>query len=229
MNNDFEIRGRETAIFIKTSKGEMVETLISTDDLEKVRDFIGNWLPVWSEGTKSYYVQGFGGLVNNPKKNLSLHRWIMDEPENFVIDHIDGDTLNNRYSNLRRTSHSINVLNRENTGVVKYKDRWKAQFTFEGKRHTLGYFDTEEEARKVLESEKEKFISLEQFQLEYEYDLQKSNDELENDDEFNIVQCGVCGSQNTLEHNGVFDTRGNHLNSFFECSNCGAENSGVAI
>lgn len=223
MNNDFEIRGRETAIFIKTSKGETLETMISTADLEKVRDFIGAWLPVWSEGTKSYYVQGYGGLVNEPKRNIRLHRWIMDEPENFVIDHINHDTLDNRYHNLRIVSQSVNMLNRENTGVVKYKDRWKAEFKFKGEVYHLGYFDTEEEARKAVDKEKGEFIRGEVFAEEYEYDVQKAVESLEIDEGFHIHQCENCGSHTELGLNGVFDTKGNLVNSFVECSNCGAE------
>lgn len=162
MNNDFEVRGKETAIFIKNKEGKEFETIVSTTDLEKVRDFIGLWTAVWSKSNNSYYVHGHGGLVNDEKKFHSLHRWIMDEPLYFVIDHVNHDTLNNSYMNLRIVSQSVNLLNRKNVGVTKYKDRWKAQFVFGGKRHRLGYFDTEEEARAVLEEAKAEFIAEEQ-------------------------------------------------------------------
>lgn len=185
MNNDFEIRGKETAIFVKNKKGETLETLISTIDLEKVRDFIGLWTANYSEGTKSYYVKGYGGPVNGEKKFRSLHRWIMGEPENFVIDHVNHDTLNNRFMNLRIVSHSVNNLNRRNTGVVKYKGRWKAQFTFEGEYYLIGYFDTEEEARAVLEEVKADFITDEQRWNEIEHEHNYFSSQVKECDVFN--------------------------------------------
>lgn len=61
--------GKITIIFVELTNGEVIEIIISTDDLEKVKDFIGRWLGVWSEGTKSYYIQGYGGLLNEEGKN----------------------------------------------------------------------------------------------------------------------------------------------------------------
>ncbi len=173
MNNRFEVRGRDTAIFLKSRDGQEIETLISTIDLEKTRDFIGNWYPVWSEGTKSHYVLGYGGLVNGEKKTISLHRWIMDDPEGFVVDHINHNTLDNTFGNLRIVSQSVNNLNRKkNVGVIKYKDKWKASIKFMGENKTVGYFKTKEEAQEKLDEVREEVIRRNAFidELEYEYE-----------------------------------------------------------
>lgn len=61
--------GKITIIFVELTNGEVIETIISTDDLEKVKDFIDRWLGVWSEGTKSYYILGYGGVLNEERKN----------------------------------------------------------------------------------------------------------------------------------------------------------------
>jgi hypothetical protein len=67
-----------------------------------------------------------------------------------VIDHIDRNPENNRWSNLRCVSHAQNCANRgrnkNNTsgfkGVTwdKRQRRWVAQIQAHGKHHGLGYF-----------------------------------------------------------------------------------------
>lgn len=75
---------------------------------------------------------------------------------NAVVDHIDGNKLNDNVENLRVIS------NRENTqyyhlgtnkssklaGVHKYGDRYKSNIQFNRKRYALGTFDSEVEAGK---------------------------------------------------------------------------------
>lgn len=78
-----------------------------------------------------------------------LARW----PEG-LIDHKDGDTLNNRFFNLRPATQSKNKSNclkyRSNTsgfkGVTKCKGKWKAQITFQSRIYYLGLYATPEEA-----------------------------------------------------------------------------------
>lgn len=72
------------------------------------------------------------------------------------IDHIDGDTLNNRISNLREANifqNSQNVRRKKRgecklKGVTLYKPtgRYHASVCAYGKRYSLGYYDTPEEA-----------------------------------------------------------------------------------
>lgn len=77
-------------------------------------------------------------------------------PVEFVIDHINGDSTDNRWSNLRLATPSQNQRNRTKpsknaphglSGAYKYhrNGRW---FSKLGKKH-LGYFDTKEEAHKA--------------------------------------------------------------------------------
>lgn len=74
-----------------------------------------------------------------------------------MIDHINGNKLDNRFSNLRLATRSQNASNtsrrRTNSsgykGVVKYKNKWKAQITHKQKVHYLGLYDTKEEAHEA--------------------------------------------------------------------------------
>lgn len=86
---------------------------------------------------------------------LEIGRW----PQ--VIDHIDGDPLNNKISNLRNGSQSDNCKNRIEhregrlLGVSFHKTRktWISQIWINGKHRELGRFKTEREAhRKYLEA-----------------------------------------------------------------------------
>lgn len=80
-------------------------------------------------------------------------------PTGMMIDHIDGDGLNNQIDNLRLATHVQNSrnrkLNRNNTsgykGVCLFKrdQNWVAYITVNYKRIHLGFFDTPEGAARA--------------------------------------------------------------------------------
>ena len=89
-----------------------------------------------------------------------MHREIMHAPKGMVVDHIDGNSLNNRRSNLRLCTVSQNHQNRRRTyGSSKYKgawwdkrrNKWVAAITFKGKYIYLGFFDNEIDAGKAYD------------------------------------------------------------------------------
>jgi len=60
-------------------------------------------------------------IGSNPARFVSLSRFIMKPPLGMVVDHINGDTLDNRRENLRITNHRQNALNmkaRNDSGFV---------------------------------------------------------------------------------------------------------------
>lgn len=79
----------------------------------------------------------------------ALHRgrW----PEN-QIDHIDGNRTNNRPDNLRDVTNAENCTNRRLQGRLigvcwhKNSNKWQAQITKDGQRHSLGIFADYDEA-----------------------------------------------------------------------------------
>jgi hypothetical protein len=90
----------------------------------------------------------------------------MDEDK--VIDHVNGNKLDNRKENLRIVTHAVNAMNTRrkrinelssNPGVFydSKKQKWKAVLRIKDKRNLLGYFSTEEEASKCYQDELNKF------------------------------------------------------------------------
>ncbi len=85
---------------------------------------------------------------------VSMHRLIMNPPKGMVVDHINGNGLDNRRCNLRLCTMQENAWNRrprvEKTssrfkGVYPCGDKWLAQVG----RQRLGLFDDEVEAAKA--------------------------------------------------------------------------------
>lgn len=86
------------------------------------------------------------------------------------IDHCDGDPSNNRWSNLRDVSHSVNLQNRHRKprwskrdlpmGVYARGERYCGRIVTFGKSMHIGTFDTPEEAHKAYIEAKRKYHSL---------------------------------------------------------------------
>jgi len=96
------------------------------------------------------------------RMNAQMHKIIMNPPEGFVIDHINGDTLDNRKENLRVVHQSVNMRNRKScegstsgyVGVHRHSQNknWCAQIKFDGKTHHIGVFESQELAKEAREA-----------------------------------------------------------------------------
>jgi hypothetical protein len=98
--------------------------------------------------------ESFYARRNSPNGVVSMHRMIMKAPDGMVVDHINGNGLDNRRCNLRVCTQDQNALNsrpRLHTkskfkGVYPWGDKWRAKITYKGKAYHLGLFATELEA-----------------------------------------------------------------------------------
>lgn len=85
------------------------------------------------------------------KKYVLMHRWLLDAPSNLNVDHINGNKLDNRRSNLRLCTSMDNHANcfvaRSPTGFKgvdwsKSHGKWRARLVRNYRTIHLGYFDT---------------------------------------------------------------------------------------
>jgi hypothetical protein len=93
---------------------------------------------------------------------LYMHRLIVDAPTSTEVDHINGNKLDNRRSNLRICDPSLNQANRkirQNTtsqfkGVRYRADRkkWEARIKVKGRGMFLGYFGAETQAARAYDT-----------------------------------------------------------------------------
>lgn len=105
---------------------------------------------------RSEYIKGSGHRSRNNKIMLHRQIFIWCGIETETVDHINGDRLDNRLTNLRPATWSQNSINaqkhRDNTSGYKgvcwaaTKNKWKAVININKKRTFLGYFLTREEA-----------------------------------------------------------------------------------
>jgi hypothetical protein len=113
------------------------------------------WRAQWNRCTRSFYA-----VRSELRKQVAMHRAIMDNPSGFQVDHRDRDTLNNVRRNLRKATRQQNAWNSpKRTGGAtsklkgvhwhKHNKAWFATISIGGKLKHLGQFQTEEEAREV--------------------------------------------------------------------------------
>ena len=129
-----KVESFDNAIRITTHLG--FSFIIDSEDFAKVKDF-------------KFYNSGKGYVVaQKNSKNALIHRIIMNCPPKMQIDHINGDRLDNRKSNLRICNNCQNNANkytpRTNTSGYKgvwYRGKsWSAQIQVKGQTIRLGTF-----------------------------------------------------------------------------------------
>jgi len=127
-------------------------------DQEDAAEILRHRWCIQKSGKKLYARRGTrkGGGYHN----VYMHRAIFDCPQDKEIDHINGDTLDNRRANLRAATTQENARNRaprsdSRSGYkgVRYAPTkpWVAIIVIDGERHTLGRFNTAEEAARAYD------------------------------------------------------------------------------
>ncbi|MGB0854889.1 MAG: HNH endonuclease [Pikeienuella sp.] len=128
---------------IKLTRG--FEAMVDDEDFMRVNAFC--WTAqICPKSPHLVYGQRYAG-----KKKTYLHRFILGAPKGVDVDHLNGNTLDNRKENLRLCSRSENLANSHRAqGVSGYrgvsrtknKKKWRVQI----KNKSFGVFDTKEQA-----------------------------------------------------------------------------------
>lgn len=93
-------------------------------------------------------------------RQVRMHRIIVGAEAGAVVDHVNGDTLDNRRVNLRIASVFENTLNRKRRrsgtsgfkGVGRIGGVWRARIQINGQLKHLGCFQAEEEAARAYDA-----------------------------------------------------------------------------
>lgn len=130
-----------------------VEILIDDEDFHLITDF--NWWKRYKNGT--YFISATE--ESGKSKFFALHRIILNAPRGMQVDHINGNTLDNRKENLRICTPDQNQQNRKmrkdcssgSKGVYynKKTDRYESRIAANKKRLFLGSFKTKDEAEQA--------------------------------------------------------------------------------
>ena len=132
--------------------------LIDDDDFERINQY--KWHA--HKGHSTHYARMRVRLRDGNRKNISMHRFIMNHPLGLSVDHIDGNGLNNTRSNLIIATASQNMANSrpKKTGSSRYKgvfwntlkNRWTSAIRVSGKLIFLGHFNKEEQAAEAYDN-----------------------------------------------------------------------------
>jgi hypothetical protein len=113
-----------------------------------------------------------GARIGGRTKLYMVHRiaWLIMTGEwpKHDLDHIDGDTHNNKWVNLRDVPQPVNMQNQRRAqkhsthgflGITwsKRHQKWRARITVEGKKRHLGLFETKEAAHECYVKAKRLF------------------------------------------------------------------------
>lgn len=119
--------------------------LVDDADFEELNKY--NWF-AHKKSRGIFYVERNYRRIEGKQTTIKMHREIMQPLEGMVIDHIDGDGLNNQRSNLRICTGTENKQNqrkyKNNTsgfkGVSFYRGsrKWGANIGAGGERVFLG-------------------------------------------------------------------------------------------
>jgi hypothetical protein len=138
--------------FRRISIGENEWTILDAEDYYKYCNF--KWYVVGKE--RNFYAVRNIKAKGKQTKTVRLHREIIKPPKRRVVDHRNGDSLDNRRANLRIATRAQNCFNRRKKGNASSKylgvhfDKrhglWAANIKCRGKSTWLGYFKSEKEA-----------------------------------------------------------------------------------
>ena len=146
-NQKYKLYDDYAEIYIRKGR-DYVKALIDIEDVERCKE-----IGIWSLTNAGY--------VMNCKKDIYLHRFIMNASSDIEIDHINHNPLDNRKSQLREATSSQQKMNTkkriDNTsghrGVYFDKSRgtWNININFSGMSFRKRYKTKEEAFKKADE------------------------------------------------------------------------------
>ena len=134
--------------------------LVDDEDYERVNQY--KWCAV--RYGDNFYANRNGGKAGKLNRTfiVKMHREVLGDPADMIVDHINHNGLDNRKANLRIVTKEQNLWNsRKNIsygtsiykGVTFFKrdNRWRAYITYKKKHIFIGSFPDEQAAAKAYD------------------------------------------------------------------------------
>ncbi len=110
--NKYKICKHYVQVTIESKQFGVILFKVDHDSWDKIKNY--NWSVAERKTVSTrFYMQ-------NRELGL-LHRFLMNNPKGFCVDHINRNTLDNRLENLRVCTYSENLSNKAGYGRCKYK------------------------------------------------------------------------------------------------------------
>lgn len=123
--------------------------LVDDEDLDRINQY--KWYASQGGGGRKFYA-----VQATSKRRLRMHRLVLNAPDGMEVDHINGDTLDNRKENLRLCNRHQNARNTRRSdmpfkGICFQNKKWYARIVAAGKKRHLGCFHTATEAAQAYD------------------------------------------------------------------------------
>jgi len=130
--------------------------LIDDEDYDKIKGYTWS-IALRGRLSKTFYISGYKHKSGRNAYRPFLHRLIMDCPDGFCVDHINGNALDNRKQNLRICTQQQNSFNSNKQNIKtssvykgvtfdKARNKYQAQIKINYKHKIIGRYETEDQA-----------------------------------------------------------------------------------
>jgi hypothetical protein len=167
MKNKFVVDGEVVRVFFPCDESKVA--LFDLADLSLLEAITGTL------SLKKGYVRYAYTVDSYKQESAYLHRVIMNAPDNLQIDHINGNRLDNRKSNLRLCTNQLNQQNKEanknnSTGVknVHWHSKqgyYQVSICANGKLNYIGRTKDFDEAVRMAEKARREYHLPQDFRL----------------------------------------------------------------
>lgn len=148
---------------IYKTKSHEAEVILDEEGYITINALGGKWTPVIKRGS-IYLQKRFEGKI------IEMHRYLMGCPVGLYVDHINRNTLDNRFCNLRVVKNSTNLRNgnlrvNNKSGVKgvcfeKSRNKWSAKIKVDYQTINLGRFTSKQDAIKARQDAEAKYWSV---------------------------------------------------------------------